>query len=78
MTVGSVLGKHRFDMPFLVTQSGRPVAGGLSVVEPMAVFIDAISLGGHVRFVPALIDMVGWPHPAQKGLRAFQSRRARA
>lgn len=31
-----------------------------------------------MRFVPALMERVGCPHWAQKGFRAFQSRRARA
>lgn len=67
-------------MPFLVAQSGRSVTGVAAVVDPTEVVlvIEAMSFGGQVRFVPALMDKVGWPHWAQKGLRAFQSRRARA
>ena len=79
MTVGSVRGNERFEMPFLVAQSGRSFAGVASgAEEPIVVRSDARSLGGQVRFVPALMDSVGCPHCAQKGLRAFQSRRARA
>lgn len=70
-------GNERLEMPLRVTQSGRLV-GVEEVVEPMAVDTEAISLGGHVRFIPALIERVGWPQEAQKGLRAFQSSRARA
>lgn len=57
-------GKHKFDIPFLVAQSGRPSTGPAAVVEPIeAVFVnEAMSLGGQVRFVPALMDNVGWPH----------------
>lgn len=77
MTVGSVRGKHRFEMPFLVAQSGRS-RGEDAVVLPMAPFSADMSVGGHVRFHPALMDSVGCPHCAQKGLRAFQSIRARA
>lgn len=61
---GSVLGKHKFDIPFLVAQSGRSVAGVVAVVDPMDVVLvrEAMSFGGQVRFVPALMDKVGWPH----------------
>lgn len=61
---GSVLGKQTFDMPFLVAQSGRSVTGVAPVVDPMEVALvkEAMSFGGQVRFVPALIDRVGWPH----------------
>ena len=38
----------------------------------------ARSVGGQTRLVPALTERVRWPHCAQKGLRVFQSRRARA
>ena len=67
-------------MPFLVAQSGRLAVGIVAVVDPIEVLVvrKAMSFGGQVRFVPALIDRVGWPHWAQNGLRAFQSRRARA
>ena len=77
---GSVLGKETLDTPFLVAQSGRFEAGMTVDVDPMEVVLvkEAKSFGGQVRFVPALIDKVGWPHWAQNGLRAFQSRRARA
>ena len=61
---GSVLGKLRFDMPFLVAQSERSVAGTAPVVDPMELICvkEAMSLGGQVRFVPALMDKVGCPH----------------
>lgn len=61
---GSVLGKHKFDTPFLVAQSGRSVAGVPAVVDPMEVVLirEAMSFGGQIRFVPALMDKVGWPH----------------
>ena len=61
---GSVLGKQRFDMPFLVAQSGRSATGEAPAVDPMEVALvkEAMSFGGQVRFVPALIDSVGWPH----------------
>lgn len=51
-------------MPFLVAQSGRSVAGVAAVVDPMEVMLvrEAMSFGGQVRFVPALMDKVGWPH----------------
>ena len=67
-------------MPFRVTQSGRSAEGGSLVVEPMVEppASLAMSLTGQVRFIPALIERVGCPHPAQKGFRAFQSRSARA
>ncbi len=78
MTVGSVRGNERFEMPFLVAQSERSCAGVAGVVEPMFVETEARSLGGQVRLVPALMENVGCPHWAQKGFRAFQSRRARA
>lgn len=80
MMVGSVRGKHRLLIPFLVTQSGRCVGFAsvvLPIVEPEEA-IEAQSAGGQVRLVPALMESVGWPHWAQKGLRAFQSSRARA
>lgn len=77
MMVGSVRGKQMFEIPLRVAQSGREV-GVAGVVEPMGVGRDARSLGGQVLLVPALMERVGWPHWAQKGLRAFQSRRARA
>ena len=61
---GSVLGKHTFDIPFLVAQSGRFEVGMAAVVDPMEVVSvrEAMSFGGQVRFVPALMDKVGWPH----------------
>lgn len=76
MTVGSVRGKVRLDIPVLVTQDGR--CEGVSVVVACAVSRVAKSVGGQTRFVPALVDRVGCPQPAQKGLRAFQSRSALA
>ena len=58
---GSVLGKHKFDTPFLVAQSGRSAVGVVAVVDPMEVVLirEAKSFGGQVRFVPALMDKVG-------------------
>lgn len=51
-------------MPSLVAQSERSVAGTAAVVDPMEVVLvrEAMSFGGHVRFVPALMERVGWPH----------------
>lgn len=51
-------------MPFLVAQSKRFVAGTAAVVDPIEVVLvrEAMSFGGQVRFVPALMDKVGWPH----------------
>ena len=68
MTVGSVRGKQRFEIPVLVAQGGRSefcTAG-------------AMSFGGQVRLNPALTDMVGYPQAAQYGFLAFQSSRCRA
>jgi hypothetical protein len=79
ITVGSVRGKERLEIPFLVAQAAR--SRGLASIEvapPCAVGREAKSVGGQTRFVPALTDNVGWPQPPQKGFRAFQSRRARA
>ena len=80
MTVGSVRGKQRLEMPFLVAHGGLSIGfeGLALVVEPTAPLRSAESFGGQVRLPPALTDMVGWPQPPQKGFRAFQSRRARA
>jgi hypothetical protein len=47
--VGSVRGKHRFEIPVLVAHGGRSPAFATS---------DAMSLGGHVRLNPALMDRV--------------------
>lgn len=76
----TVRGKHKFDMPFRVTQSGRSAEGGSVVVDPIDEPLTslAMSLGGQIRFIPALMERVGCPHPAQKGFRAFQSSKARA
>lgn len=63
MTVGSVRGKQRLEMPLRVTQGGRSDAA--------CAFEE--SLGGQVRLKPALIDIVLWPQAAQNGLRKFQS-----
>lgn len=73
-------GKQRLEMPIRVAQGGRSKGfeGLAAVVEPTAPLRSAESLGGQVRLPPALTDMVGWPQPPQKGLRAFQSMRARA
>jgi hypothetical protein len=49
MTVGSVRGKQRFDMPVRVAQGGR---SGVATE-------GAMSLGGQVRLKPALTDIVG-------------------
>lgn len=76
MTVGSVRGKERLETPFLVTQEGRSVGVADSVA--CAEGREAKSVGGQTRLVPAFMDSVGWPQPAQKGLRAFQSSMARA
>lgn len=64
MTVGSVRGNERFEIPFRVAQGGRSVAftGSAEVVEPMDVGREAMSVGGQERFVPPLIENVGWPH----------------
>ncbi len=79
MTVGSVRGKERLETPFLVTQGGRSLGDtGAGASVPWAVGRRAKSVGGQTRLVPALMERVGWPQPPQKGLRAFQSRRARA
>jgi hypothetical protein len=63
MTVGSVRGKERLEIPVLVAQGLRSGVARLS----------AMSLGGQVRLNPAFTDMVGAPHWAQKGFREFQS-----
>lgn len=76
MTVGSVRGNERFEMPFLVTHEGRWV--GVSGAVAWAVERDAKSVGGQTLLVPAFMERVGWPQPAQNGLRAFQSSIARA
>lgn len=68
MTVGSVRGKQRLEMPVLVAQGGR---SGFCTA-------GAMSLGGQVRLNPAFTEMVGYPHAAQYGFLAFQSRRCRA
>ena len=80
ITVGSVRGKERFEMPCRVAQGGRSAGfrGFSPVVAPWAVGREAQSVGGQVRLVPAWMERVGWPQPAQKRLRAFQSMRARA
>ena len=77
MIVASVRGKERFDIPLRVAHEGRSVgvSGGVPPAEPRR---EAMSFGGQVRFVPALMERVGWPHCPQNGLRAFQSKRARA
>lgn len=66
MTVGSVRGNERFETPTRVAQGARAAEPG------------ARSVVGQTRLVPAETERVGWPQPEQKGLRAFQSRRARA
>ena len=71
MTVGSVRGKERFEMPLRVAQEGREVDGVARVVLPMEEaeeeeeeeeeeeVREAISVGGQVRFMPALMERVG-------------------
>lgn len=78
ITVGSVRGKQRFEMPLRVIQAlvSRGVER-VDVAPPWAVGREARSVGGQTRFVPALMDIVGWPQPPQNGFRAFQSRSAR-
>lgn len=49
MTVGSVRGKQRFEIPVRVAQGGR---------SPALATESAMSLGGHVRLKPALTDSV--------------------
>jgi len=51
MTVGSVRGKHRFEIPVRVAQGGR--------WPSMCATEGAISLGGHVRLKPAFMERVG-------------------
>jgi hypothetical protein len=70
MTVGSVRGNERFEMPVRVAHGGR----GAELVS----MADARSAGGHVRLKPPLTERVRWPQLAQKGLRLFQSRTWRA
>ena len=77
ITVGSVRGKERFETPFLVAHERRS-SDRAGVAAPTEVVRDAMSLGGQVRFMPALIENVGCPHWAQNGFRAFQSKMARA
>ena len=79
MTVGSVRGKERFEIPLRVAHEGRDV-GVTAVALPVGAEEgrDAMSVGGQMRFIPALMESVGWPHCAQKGFRAFQSSSARA
>lgn len=80
MTVGSVLGKLKFEMPVLVAQEGRSRGTDADDDVPVVGPTEARSVGGHERLNPAFTEIVGWPHCAQNGLRAFQSRiwRARA
>jgi hypothetical protein len=78
MTVGSVRGNDRLEIPFRVAQPARLRGTASALVAPAwAVGREARSVGGQVRLVPALTDNVGCPQPPQKGFRAFQSRRAR-
>ena len=64
MTVGSVRGNDRLEIPFRVAHGGRSAGslGFAAVVEPMDVGRAAMSVGGQVRFVPAFVESVGWPH----------------
>jgi len=66
-----VRGNETLETPLREGQSGR-MRGDEAEEAP------AKSVEGHRRLVPALTERVGWPHEAQKGLRRFQSRRARA
>lgn len=62
MTVGSVRGNDKFEMPVRVTHAGLAFdPAGCSAVEGKALptrFID-LSVGGHVRLKPALTLIVG-------------------
>ena len=86
MTVGSVRGKERLEMRPRVAQEGRSsiqyiktwLVGGWGECMDGGLPPVLASLGGHARLKPPLTDMVELPQPAQKGLREFQSRRARA
>jgi hypothetical protein len=80
MTVGSVRGKLTFEIPVRVAQGGRSVVSvGAAVVVDMApAAFFAVSVDGQTRLNPPFTDIVGWPHWAQNGLRAFQSRSWRA
>jgi hypothetical protein len=49
MTVGSVRGKQRFEIPVRVAQGGR---------SPALETSDAMSLGGHVRLNPPFMERV--------------------
>ena len=72
-------GKERLAMPLRVAQKGRLIlVWGAVLSIGMLLLIEAMSVGGQVRFVPPCIERVGWPHEAQKGLRLFQSISARA
>jgi hypothetical protein len=80
------------EIPFLVAQGGRLVSGVAAVVERPEGAVEpeeevvmgeprllaARSEGGQARLKPPFTESVGWPHWAQKGLRAFQSRSWRA
>ena len=70
-------GKERFEIPLRVAHEGRWV-GVFEEVLPAEPSRADMSVGGQVRFVPALMERVGWPHCPQKGLRAFQSKSERA
>jgi hypothetical protein len=65
-------------MPFRVTQAARSLGFSAGLAPACAVGRAAKSVGGQTRFVPALMDIVGWPQPPQNGFLAFQSRSARA
>jgi hypothetical protein len=75
ITVGSVRGKLTFDTPVRVAQGGRSFSatGAAPVVDMGAADFFARSVDGQARLNPPLMDMVGWPHCAQKGFLAFQS-----
>lgn len=67
ITVGSVRGKLWLETTPRVAQGLRGAPSG-----------RLASVGGQMRLVPAWTERVRWPHCAQKGVRVFQSIRARA
>lgn len=59
ITVGSVRGKERLEIPLRVTQARRSRGVSSVVVAPWAFGREERSVGGQVRFVPAFTDIVG-------------------
>ena len=67
ITVGSVRGKERLEIPLRVAQGGRETAAAAGVVVVEFAEVDeeegereaAMSAGGQVRFMPALMERVG-------------------